>query len=185
MSGHLNFVCFLKKPYNYPAMRKCVFVILLASLGHIGFSQSHKLQSVFIYTFTKNVMWPDGNDQGDFEIAVLGDSPLFELLVEMSKTKKVGERAIKISQIQNVAEIKPCSILFVAAVKSNLLAEVLAKVNAQPTLIVTEGEGLGQKGSDINFITKEGKLAFELNQAAVNKRNLKISNNLVGLAILI
>jgi hypothetical protein len=166
-------------------MRKCVFVILLASLGHLGFAQSHKLHSVFIYSFTKNVVWPDGHDQGDFEIAVLGDSPIYDLLVEMAKTKKVGERVIKITQIQNVSEIKPCSILFVAAVKSNLLSDVLAKVNSQPTLIVTEGEGLGQKGSDINFITKEGKLAFELNQAAANKRNLKISNNLVGLAILI
>jgi hypothetical protein len=65
------------------------------------------------------------------------------------------------------------------------LAEVIAKVNSQPILVVTEENGLGVKGSNINFIMREGKLAFELNQATLNKQNLKVSNELSRLAILI
>ena len=52
-------------------------------------------------------------------------------------------------------------------------------------LVVTEENGLGAKGSNINFIMREGKLAFELNQATLNKQNLKVSNELSRLAILI
>jgi hypothetical protein len=61
----------------------------------------------------------------------------------------------------------------------------LGKTGTQPTLLITEEAGLGAKGSDINFITKDGKLAFELNQAAASKRNLKVSNTLTSMAILI
>jgi hypothetical protein len=44
---------------------------------------------------------------------------------------------------------------------------------------------MATKGGDINFITKEGKLAFELNQASVNKKGLKVSTELTRLAVLI
>jgi ABC-type lipoprotein export system ATPase subunit len=73
----------------------------------------------------------------------------------------------------------------VATTKSDQIAEVMEKINTQSILVVTEDPGLAQKGSDINFITKDGKLAFELNQASVNKQGLKVSIELTRLAILI
>jgi hypothetical protein len=52
-------------------------------------------------------------------------------------------------------------------------------------LTITDGNGLGQKGSCINFKVVDGKLKFELNQATVNGSNLKISSQLSSMAILI
>jgi len=69
--------------------------------------------------------------------------------------------------------------------KSGQIDDVIAKINTQSILVVTEEKGLALKGSDINFIVKDGKLAFELNQASVNKQKLKVSNELTRLAILI
>mgnify|MGYP003520566319 FL=1 len=76
-------------------------------------------------------------------------------------------------------------MLFVPVEKSDQIVDVVNKVNTQSILIVTEEKGLAAKGSDINFIVKDGKLAFELNQASVNKQGLKVSNELTRLAILI
>jgi hypothetical protein len=52
-------------------------------------------------------------------------------------------------------------------------------------MVVSESDGAGMKGSDINFVIKDGKLAFELNQAAVSKKSLKVSMELSRLAILL
>jgi hypothetical protein len=166
-------------------MRKFALLIAFVAVFSLAHSQSYKLHSVFVYSFTRHVIWPEGADQGDFEIVVLGDTPMYEALLELAQAKKVGDRAIKITKVQNVSEIKSCSILFVPAGKSSLIADVVSKINTQPTLIITEEQGMGARGSDINFIMKEGKLAFELNQAAASKHNLKISNQLVSMAILI
>jgi hypothetical protein len=104
----------------------------------------------------------------------------------MAAAKKVGgDRTIKVTRINNPGEIRRCHILYVPSHKSTLIDNVLAKVASQPILIVTEEPGLGVKGSDINFIVKDGKLAFELNQAAVNRQNLKVSNELTRLGIMI
>ena len=148
-------------------------------------AQNYKMHSVFIYSFTRYVQWPDAYNQGDFEIMVLGDSPILEELKAMAQAKKVGDRTIKVTKIKEPAEIRKCNILFVPTTKSGEITAVMEKISTQSILVVTEEPGLGLKGSDINFIIKDGKLAFELNQASVNKQGLKVSNELTRLAILI
>jgi hypothetical protein len=73
----------------------------------------------------------------------------------------------------------------VAASRADDITEVMEVINQQSILVVTESEGLGAKGSDINFVVKDGKLAFELNQLSINKQGLRVSNELTRLAILI
>jgi hypothetical protein len=162
-----------------------ILVLFLVICISPAFAQSYKMHSVFIYSFTRYVQWPDAYNQGDFEIQVLGDSPVLDELITLSKTKKIGERSIKVTHLKSPSEIRKCNMLFVSASSSPQLPDVVSKINSQATLIVTEESGLGQKGSHINFITKDGKLAFELNQTAVSKQGLKVSNELSRLAILI
>lgn len=167
-------------------MRKLVFLAVFSVVFSIAHAQSHKYQSVFIYTFTKYVIWPEAYNAGDFEIMVLGDSPILPELQEMANLKKVnGTRSIKVTKIKSPSEIRKCNILFVPANQSAQIADIVSKVSTQSILIVTEEPGLGAKGSNINFIVKDGKLAFELNQSAISKQNLKIANELTRLAILI
>lgn len=166
-------------------MRRCVLAALLLIVCNFASAQGYKLHSVYVYGFTRYVEWPTDYSSGDFEIFVLGDSPIIDQLKEMATAKKVGDRSIKVTKINSVAELRKCNILFIPASQSSQFATVLTKIANQSTLIITEEPGLGAKGSDINFITKDGKLAFELNQAAASKHNLKISNALMGMAILI
>jgi len=179
------FACFLKKPYNYRSMKKISLILSFVLISNLSFSQAHKFQSLIIYSITKYVVWPESYNQGDFEILVLGDCPILEELKAMAQAKKIGDRSIKVTKIGKTDEIRKCNILYVPASKSGQFDEILAKVNTQSILIVSEEPGLGAKGSDINFIVKDGKLAFEINQAAVNKQSLKVSNELTRLAILI
>jgi len=166
-------------------MRKTVFVVLLA-LGFLAsHAQNYNLHTVFIYSFTKYVIWPDSYNEGEFEILVMGDSPLLEALQKMAQAKKVGDRSIKVIRINSASEIRKCNIVIVPSGRSSELNDVVAKVNNQPILIITEEPGLGSKGSNINFVMRDGKLVFELNQSAVSRQNLKIANELSRLAILI
>lgn len=166
-------------------MKKIILLIIIVfSLLHAK-AQSYNLHPLYIYSFTRYVQWPDAYNTGDFEITVLGESPITEELNKMAQVKKVGERNIKVNKILSLDALKKCNILFVSAKKSLQLNEVLAKVNGQPILVITEEPGMGAKGSNINFIIKDGKLAFELNQSAFSKQNLKVSTELTRLAVLI
>ena len=165
-------------------IRSLLFSLVLLSSSNLR-AQSYQLHSVFLYSFTRYVQWPDELNKGDFDILVLGDSPITPELKKMADLKKVGDRPIKVHSIRTTSEIRKCNILYVPADKSAQLADVLMKVGTHSILVVTEQEGMGAKGSGINFITKDGKLAFEMNQAAMNKQKLKASSELTRLAIVI
>jgi hypothetical protein len=179
------FVCYSNPVYNYFCMKKAFFSLLLVILFGSAVAQTYKQYPLFVYSFTRYIQWPEAYNQGDFEILVLGDSPVTEELKIMAQSKKVGERPIKVTQVSSLPEIKKCHILFLPFAQSDKLSEVIQKVNSQPVLIMTEGPGLGRLGSCINFIVKDGKLAFELNQSAFARQNLKASAELTRLAIMI
>ena len=68
--------------------------------------------------------------------------------------------------------------------------EVMSSLNLLPnsllisnsTLIITEKQGLVDKGAGINFIIKNNHQKFELNKKNVEKYKLKVSSNLEALA---
>ena len=159
----------------------CSILLLTIRLN----AQSYQLHGVYMYTFTRHIQWPDDLSKGDFDILVYGESPMTAEFKKMADLKKVGTRPIKIYPIKTITEIRKCNILFVPANKSEQLGDILAKVGTNSILVVTEQEGAAAKGSGINFITKNGKLAFELNQAALNKQKLKATSELTRLAIVI
>lgn len=161
-------------------------LLILSLFGaYTAQAQNYQLHSVYLYSFTRYVQWPEEMAHGDFVITVLGESPIYEELMHMAEVKKVGDRAIKVSRAASPGEVKQCNILFIPADKSAQLGELLAKIGSSSTLVVTEQAGLSAKGSAINFVNKDGKLAFELNQSTLNKHKLKASTELTKLAILI
>ncbi|MBT1701746.1 YfiR family protein [Chryseosolibacter indicus] len=166
-------------------MKKSVLLVFFALAATMATAQNHKLHTVFIYSFTRYVIWPDAYNQGDFEILVFGDTPMANALKEMAQSKKVGERSIKITKINSASEIRKCNMVVIPEGKSGILNDVITKVNNQSILIITEEPGMASKGSNINFIERDGKLAFELNQGALTRQNLKVANELSRLAIII
>lgn len=165
-------------------MKRLLFSLLTICIGWQAHSQEYKLHPVYIYSFTKYVVWPDSYKTGDFQILVLGDSPIVKELMTMASLKKTPDnRNIVVTKIDSQADIKKCNVLYVTSGKSKQLADIMAKIGTQPILVVTEEPGLGAKGSNINFIVKDGKLAFEMNQATMGKQGLKASSELSRLAI--
>ncbi|MBS1555632.1 MAG: YfiR family protein [Bacteroidetes bacterium] len=164
---------------------KLNLLLVVCLLCTSGYGQHYETKKIYVYSFAKMVQWPDDYRQGDFEIAVLGETPFFEQLTDMASKKKLGERSIKVVKVGSLAEFKKSHILVLPANQSGALADALKKVGANPTLIVTEQDGFGAKGSDINFVMKDNKLAFELNQATLTKHKLKAANELIRLAILL
>jgi len=172
--------------YNYHRMKKVVCSILMMSVCSLALAQNYKLHPLFIYSFSRYIEWPEAYTQGNFEIVVLGESPITEELLTMAKMKKIGERPIVVTRINTLSEIKKCNVLFVPAAESKKqMKEILQKVGTQSILVITESAGMAQQGSCINFIIKEGKLAFELNQSALANQNLKATSELTRLAIII
>ncbi len=147
---------------------------------------THKVQTIFIYNFTKYIRWPDEYNTGNFTIGVLGDTQLNGELTKMAATKTANGRRIVVKSYKDVREVdKMCHILFIAAEKNDLLNAVLQKTTGTSTLVVTEKDGAARFGSLINFVSDRGKPGFEMNLSAFERSRLKFDSKLKSAAIAI
>ena len=147
-----------------------------------------KIKVVFINNFTKYIEWPADYKEGKFTITVIGgiSNSVFLELTKMAEVKKSAtNQAFEIKSVTGSGSITRTHIVFVPAESSGQLNDVIGKVKGNSTLIVTERPGLAKQGSIINFIVKDNRQKFELNNNNAKKYSLKVSSNLSDLAILV
>ncbi|UII25268.1 YfiR family protein [Fulvivirga maritima] len=166
-------------------MRRLFFLLSLLSINFVGFAQNYQLHAVYIYSFIRYVQWPSSTEEGDFVIGIVGDSPIMAELERMAAAKKAGTRDIQVKKYTNLNGLDNADIVFISKDYTDDISGILNKIGSAHTLLITEKEGLGVQGSNINFVKKNGKLAFELNRSAMDRADLKVSSELTRLAILI
>jgi hypothetical protein len=169
-------------------MRRYLFGIMMVMLVGTFSAQGQqiaKLQSIFIYNFIKQIEWPAAVSKGDFVIGVLGATPLQNELENLAKSKKVDNRKISVLHFADVSEISNCHIVFVPAMEADKISRVKTAIKQRPTLIVSEKEGATKDGAMINFVVRDYKQKFELNEDLASRQNLKVSAYLKKLAIVV
>ncbi len=157
------------------------FLVLLIFIS--VFPQEEKYIGLFVYNFTKYFDWPESVKSGDFIIEIIGHQSVFDELVRITQGKKIGNQAIVIKNLEGIQEISNNShMVFVGHWQSRFINDVLGKVNNKPVLIISEMEGMLDKGSDINFVIRDGTIKFEMRTAGIISRQIKIDPRIRELA---
>jgi len=172
----------MKRPYTFIVLLFVVLSSLAAKPTNNG--SEYKFKTVFIYNFTKYIVWPEDSDE--LVIGIYGSNPVvIEAFQRMAAAKTAHSKKLIIKTYPTMAALEKCHILFIPYENSESLGKIISKTKGNSTLIITEKEGLATEGSCINFISVDGKLKFEFNQAVADDMGLKISSQLLGLAILV
>lgn len=145
----------------------------------------HEVYSMMMYNFTKYVQWPDHQSGGEFVIGVVGNMDVYNTLNGWYGGKSKGSKTFVIKRFNSASDLTDCHVVYIDKSKSGEFEAINNKVKGKGTLLITDKNGLGEKGSGINFKTVDNKLKFELNQKVVEASNLKVSGALASMAILI
>ncbi|HYG03702.1 MAG TPA: YfiR family protein [Chryseosolibacter sp.] len=169
-------------------MKKLIALIAVALIAGGAFAQErpiHEVYSMMVFNFTKYVQWPDHTQPGEFVIGVIGNADVYKTLETWYGGKGRGTKTYVIKKFASAADVGDCHVLFIDRSMSGEFEDVSNKLKGKGTLLITDKNGMAQKGSGINFKTIDNKLKFELNQKAMEASNLKVSNSLTSMAILI
>ena len=158
-------------------------------MGSAAFAQEqrpmYEVYSMMVFNFVKYVQWPANDNSKEFVIGVVGSNDIYTTLNTWYAGKAKGTKTYVIKKFNSAAEVTDCQVIFIDRSKSGEFDAVNNKVKGKGTLVVTDRNGLGSKGSCINFKTVDDKLRFELNQQAMEASNLKVAGALSSMAILI
>jgi hypothetical protein len=143
----------------------------------------HEVYSMMVFNFVKYVQWPTNEGNKEFVIGVVGNDNIYNTLSSWYAGKPKGTQTYVIKKFKSAADMTDCQVVFIDRSKSNEFDAINEKVKGKGTLVVTDRNGLGAKGSCINFKTVDEKLKFEMNQSAIAASNLKVSSTLSSMAI--
>ena len=171
-----------------PANRLCLALllgILLIAGARAQTVDEYRVKAAFLYNFAKFVEWPPETFQSSTDpiaICTLGYSPYRRGLEEAVRGKTIGSRALVVRQVSDVEQASACQILFVSASERKRAAAILPELKATGVLTVGETEGFAAEGGVVNFRVEDGQVRFEVNVAAAERANLRISSKLLSLA---
>jgi hypothetical protein len=166
-------------------------IVFIAVMALVGYAQAqerptHEIHAAMLYNFIKYVQWPNEAEAGEFVVGVMGEDNVFNTLKGWYEGKPKGaSKKYVIKKLSSAAEAADCQVVYVGKSKSREFENIKNNTTGKPILTITDGNGLGEKGSCINFKVIDGKLKFELNQATVTSSNLKVSGQLSSMAIMI
>ena len=168
-------------------MKTLIFFLSVMVIGSVSAQERppHEIHSAMLYNFIKYVQWPNEGDGGDFIVGVIGDDNVFNTLKQWYDGKPKGSKKYVIKKLSSADDASTCQVVYVGKSKSRDFENVKNSVTGKSILTITDGNGLAEKGSCINFKVVDGKLRFELNQGVVSSSNLKVSGQLSSMAILI
>jgi hypothetical protein len=82
-------------------------------------------------------------------------------------------------------DISGCHILFIGYSAKDHLTELFKFVHKKPVLTISDMQGFANRGGMINFRRVKNYIRFEINAKAAQQAGLKISSQLLKLAIII
>ncbi len=169
-------------------MKRAILLIFYFALIHNSFAQEraqHEIHAAMVYNFIKYVQWPNESESGDFILGVIGDDKIFATLKLWYEGKSKGSKKFIVRKLDAASQAGECQAVYVGTSKNKTFEDIKIAIAGKYVLTITDGNGMAEKGSCINFRVIDGKLKFELNQSAVAGSNLKVSGQLTSMAILI
>ena len=169
------------------ALKRTKVILLIAAFVFGAFKpgveedqgNEYQLKAMFVFNFIKYVEWPDANTHAEFTIGVIGESEITGPLERISLQKKVGDKKIVVRKL-SAEEDTHCDIILVSRSRANKLELLEKKYEGKGVLIISDES---PRPAAINLITKQSKVRFEINTAVAKNCGVKISSQLLSLAL--
>jgi len=152
----------------------------IASERSVPAPSEYEVKAAFVYNFINFVEWP--SDPGDpVRLCVLGELPDTAAFNRLNG-REVRRKRLAVVPLRALGDVRSCDILFLADRLPHQLPEVLARLNGNPTLTISDTDGFARRGVMINLFLEEKRVRFEVNTDAARAAGLGISSKLLRLA---
>jgi hypothetical protein len=145
-----------------------------------------EVKAAYLYNFTRFVDWPDDAMQSataPFVVGLFGPDPFGSVLDTTFAGKAVGSHPIVVRRLKAPEEAASVQILFLAAAPDRESLRAIRAAQGRPVLVVGDGDGATRRGVILTFQVKDNRVRFEVNLAPAREAGLKISSQLLKLAL--
>jgi YfiR/HmsC-like len=142
------------------------------------------VKAAYLYRFAGYVEWAEsGPADAPFVIDVLGSPGIARELRRLVPNHPINHRVGHVREVTGAQDLGAAQILFVATGHAGILRALSPSPKLPSMLLVSdEADGLSA-GSMLNFVTIDRNVRFEVSLTAADRWGLKISSELLGVAV--
>lgn len=142
------------------------------------------VKAAFVLRFAAYVEWPeDPEPDANFTVVVLGASEIGLRLQALAAGRSVMNRPIQVRRITSISDVGDAQILYVGADRRGNLHELLAPLAGRGVLVISDEERALDSGSIINLRMADQRVRFEVSLPSARRAGLRISSDLLALAV--
>jgi hypothetical protein len=140
-----------------------------------------QIKAAFLLNFAKYAQWPETSlapSDAPLKLCILGRDPFGEAL----RPVPIGGRPLSVERGVADDALKSCHIAYIAESEDRRLPRILALLRGKPVLTVSDIDGFAENGGMIELVLADGRVRFDINLAAANASQLRLSSQLLKLA---
>ncbi|MGA2779907.1 MAG: YfiR family protein [Steroidobacteraceae bacterium] len=173
---------------NVSAIAATVCVLSLASLVCPSLAEDSisedSVKAAYLYRFAGYVDWPqEAAADSPFIIDVLDSPGVARELRRLLPNHFINKRVAQVREISLMRDLGQAQMVYVAAGHANKLRALKPAAGSPALLLISDEEGGLNAGSALNFLTIDRNVRFEVSLPAAERWGLKISSDLLGVAI--
>lgn len=151
-----------------------------------GGDRETTIKAGLLLKFSEFVQWPEYYSSLDSEeplnICTLGDENFGDILDHVND-HDILRREILVRYSVPIVDLKSCHFVFIGALEAKDIGNLATEIKNTPVLVVTSSEEISHSFVAINFRKINNKIYFEINLSAFKRSGIKISSELLNLAI--
>lgn len=146
----------------------------------------NQIKAAFLSNFAKFISWEARRPHSgeEFAIGVFGDAPFAEELRSVVRGRSIGGRLVRVRLLHMLADATALDVLFIPEGMEDEAHPHILRLRRLGVLTVGESQRCAEIGGIINFQLQSGKIKFSINRRAAEEAGLKVSPQLLKLAIL-
>jgi hypothetical protein len=148
-------------------------------------SLEYAVKATYLYKLAPFVNWPPtafATATAPFRICVVGDDPFDDYLDKAVAGHNLDGHPFEVRRLDALTPAEDCQVAFISHLAAQNVHAVLDAVSGTPVLTVTDSTAAGQ-GGIVQFVIRDGRVAFEVDTAAAARNHLTISSKLLQLAV--
>lgn len=158
-----------------------VFTGALGAAPAMAAPDESAVQAAFVLNFAKFTDWPPAGlpqRHGAMQLCQFGDREALALAFRALEGRPLQGAPVQWRRVGRSDDIRSCHVLFVA--EPGL---PLAGLGGLPVLTVSDLPGFAPQGGVIGLVRQSGRLRFEVNRSAAQAAGLRLSADLLSLAM--
>ncbi len=180
------------------SLKKIVFLLILSSLAGRIFGISNyafagdfvareaTIKAGFLLKFSEFIQWPEYysslHSEEPLNICLHGEDK-FGNIFDYVNDHDILRRKIEITRSVPINELKSCHLVFISTHKIEDIDKLAREIRKSPVLVVTTSKAISHPLVAINFRKINNRIRFEINLSAFERSGIKISSELLKLAI--